>query len=217
MMNDSDLKREVENELQWEPSVNAAHIGVAVHEGIVTLTGHVPSLMQKHLAEKAVKRVYGVQAVADELEVRLGGTSKRTDEEIAQDCLFALKSGQSVPAEQIKVVVAQAWVTLDGVVEWQYQREAATNCIRDLKGVRGITNTIRIAVKASADDVRRRILAAFHRSADLDARRINVEATNGKALLTGCVRSWAERDEAQKAAWAAPGVTTVDNKISVSP
>jgi len=217
MKSDSELKRDVENELKWEPSVNEAHIGVSVKDGVVTLTGHVPSYGEKYGAEKAAKRVYGVKAVADELDVKLPGSSKRTDEDIAQACVSALKSNYSVPDEKIKVTVSNGWVTLEGEVEWQYQREAAHNAVRYLTGVTGVSNNITIKAHVSPKDVKDKIVAAFHRSADIDARRIDIEARNGKVILRGNVRSWAERDEAQQAAWAAPGVTAVENNLTVTP
>lgn len=217
-MNDSELKREVENELQWEPSVNESQIGVIVKDSVVTLTGHVPSFTQKYMAEKAAKRVYGVKAVADELEVRLPGDFKRTDETIAHDCINTLKFNYSVPEDKVKVVVGNGCVTLEGEVEWQYQRQAALNSIRDLKGVKAVYNNISIkSAGVSTADVRKKIEAAFRRSAEIDSRRIRVDTTNGKAILSGSVRSWAEREEAQNAAWAAPGVTAVENNITVAP
>jgi osmotically-inducible protein OsmY len=217
MKTDSELKRDVENELKWEPSVNEAHIGVSVKEGVVTLSGHVPSYAEKYAAEKAAKRVYGVKAVADELDVKLPGSAKRTDEDIAAACVNALKANYSVPDEKIKVVVNNGWVTLEGEVEWQYQKEAAHNAIRYLTGVTGVSNNITIKPHVSPKDVKDKIVAAFHRWADIDARRIEIEARDGKVILRGNVRSWTERDEAQQAAWAAPGVTAVENNIVVTP
>jgi len=218
MKTDSELKHDVENELKWEPSVNEAHIGVTAKDGIVTLTGHVPSFAEKYMAEKAVKRVYGVKAVADEMEVRLFGNATQSDEDIAKSCLNALKNNYSIPEDKIKVVVSSGRVTLEGELEWQFQREAAMNTVRFIKGVVSVSNHIKLKVGGvSPKDVKSRILAAFHRSADIDARRINVETHDGKITLVGTVRSWAEKDEAQQVAWSAPGVTSVENQISVSP
>jgi VCBS repeat-containing protein len=217
MKSDSELKRDVENELKWEPSVNEAHIGVAVENGIVTLAGHVPYYAEKYGAEKAAKRVYGVKAVADELDVKLPGSSKRTDADVAQACLSALKFNYSVPNEKIKVVVDNGRVTLEGEVEWQYQREAAMNAVRYLTGVTSVSDNITVKARVSPSDVKNKIEAAFKRSAEVDARRVSVEAHDGTVVLHGNVRSWAEREEAQRAAWAAPGVTAVNNQITVTP
>jgi osmotically-inducible protein OsmY len=217
MKSDSELKRDVQNELKWEPSVNEAHIGVTVKDGVVTLTGHTPSYAEKYGAERAAKRVYGVKAVADELDVKLPGSAKRTDEDIARACVNALAANYSVPDETIKVVVNNGRVTLEGEVEWQYQSEAAMNAVRYLTGVTGVSNNIAIKARASSIDVKDKIKAAFHRSAEIDARRVDVEVQDGQVILHGSVRSWAEREEAQQAAWAAPGVSAVDNQIAVTP
>jgi osmotically-inducible protein OsmY len=217
MMSDKDLQQDVLDELKWEPSVNAAHIGISVKNGVVTLSGHVPSYAEKHGAEKAAKRVYGVKAVADELDVKLPGSSKRTDEDIAQACVSALTANYSVPDEKIKVVVNNGRVALEGEVEWQFQREAAMNAVRYLTGVIGVADKITVKAHVSPSDVNNKIAAAFKRNAEIDARRVTVEARDGKVILHGSVRSWTERDEAQRAAWAAPGVTAVENLISVAP
>lgn len=217
MKTDADLQHDVMDELVWEPSVNAAHIGVTVKEGVVSLTGHVPSFAEKCVAEKAAKRVYGVRAVADELDVNLPGSSKRTDEDIAHACVSALKANVSVPDDKIKILVRSGWVTLEGQVDWPYQRDAALKAVRCLTGVIAVSNNVAVKSRVSPTDVKNKIEAAFKRSAEIDARRISVEARDGKAFLYGNVRSWKERREAEQAAWAAPGVSAVENHLAVAP
>lgn len=217
MKTDHELKSDVETELKWEPAVNEAHVGVTAKSGVVTLTGHVPSYAERYAAEKATKRVYGVRAVVNELDVKLAGVGKRTDEDVAAACVASLRSHYSVPDEKIKVMVHDGWITLEGEVEWQFQKTAAENAIRYLTGVTGVTDRITVKPHVSANDVKDKIEAALKRSAEIDARRITVETHDGKVTLHGTVRSWLERDEAQNAAWAAPGVTAVDNDLSISP
>lgn len=217
MKSDLALKSDVEEELRWEPAVNAAHIGVSVKEGIVTLIGHVPSFAEKHGAEKAAQRVYGVKALANELDVKLPSDGKRTDEDIAKAAVTTLQAHLLIPDEHIKVTVANGWITMDGQVEWQYQKGAADDAVRYLAGVIGVTNNLRVTSHASASDVKDKIKAALRRSAEIDAKTITVDTLDGKVILHGTVRSWAEREEAQRAAWAAPGVTAVTNDIAIAP
>src|SRR5437870_6939262 len=183
MKTDSELQRDVMDELRWEPSVNAAHVGVAVKEGVVTLTGHVSSYAEKYAADRAAKRVQGVRAVANELDVKLPDSSRRTDQDIAAAAVQALKSNTQVPADQIKVSVSDGWVKLEGEVEWDCQREAAESAIRNLPGVTGISNLIRVKPYVMPADLKAKITDAFKRNAETDARRIKIEVQGSKVIL----------------------------------
>jgi osmotically-inducible protein OsmY len=216
-MTDKDLKRHIEDALNWEPSFDAADIGVSVDNGVATLRGDVASYAAKSTAERVTLGVYGVKAIANDLNVRLPGEYHRTDSDIAQAAVNALQWNTVVPADRVSVAVSNGWVTLKGNLDWQYQKDAAARAVRDLTGVLGVNNNIAVQPRVKSIDVRDKIEAAFKRSAEIDARRINVTATDGKVILSGNVRSWAERQEAERAAWAAPGVTQVDDRLSITP
>jgi osmotically-inducible protein OsmY len=213
-MVDERLKTTVMNQLAWDPEVDASLVGVSAKDGVVTLSGYVETYAGKLAAERAARGVYGVKAVANELEVKLA--SGRIDPEIAQDALEALKNRIDVPPG-IAVTVRDGFVSLTGSVEWMYQKMAAERAVKYLRGVRQVLNYITLKPTVSPKDVQKRITEALHRHADIDARRIHVEAEGAKVILSGSVRSWVEKDEAQRAAWRAPGVTAIDNRISVVP
>ncbi len=213
---DEEIQRAVLEELKWEPRVNPSEIGVAVKDGIVTLTGWVDSYTRRWAAEEAAHRVRGVKAVANEIEVRLPTSSERTDLDIAAAAVRALEWDALIPVDKIDVTVSKGWVTLRGDVEWQFQKEDAERVVRRLAGVRGVTNLVVVKPRVTPTQLKEKIEQALLRSAEIDAQRIEVEVQGSKVILKGTVRSWAEREAAERAAWAAPGVTAVENRITVS-
>jgi osmotically-inducible protein OsmY len=217
MRSDDQIERDVKEELEWDPDLDATDIAVSVKNGVVTLTGFVRSYTDKYEAEAAAKRVAGVRAVANDIEVRMPSVDERPDPEIAREAVAAIKSQLPISSEQIKVVVKNGWVTLEGEVEWQYQRNTAETAVRRIRGVKGVTNYMQLKPRAEPSEIKRKIQEAFRRNAEVDANRIQVESRGTEVVLKGTVRSWIEREEAERIAWSAPGVTRVVDEIVVSP
>lgn len=217
MKSDQEIERDVRQELQWHPELNAADIAVSVKNGVVTLAGYVKSYIDKYEAENAAKRVAGVIAVANDIELRMPSIDERPDPEIAREAAVALRSSLPISSERIKIVVKDGWVSLEGEVEWQYQRQTAETAIRRIQGVKGVSNTILLKPRSAPTEIKKRIQEAFRRNAELDANRIVVEANGSEVILKGKVHSWAEREEAERVAWRAPGVTFVEDRIEVAP
>jgi osmotically-inducible protein OsmY len=211
---DQEIQTDVLAELRWDHRVQANEIGVAVKDGVVTLTGTVDTYLKKWRAEEAARRVSGVVAVANDITVRTIG--ERTDTDIAAAAVSALKWNTSIPAEKIQVTVEKGWVTLKGEVEWQYQKEEVERVVRRLWGVKGVSNLVALKPLASPTDLKKKIEDALVRTAEVEANNITVEVQGSKAVLKGKVRSWAEKQEAERTAWLAPGITSVDNQIKVS-
>lgn len=217
MKTDAQLKNDVCAELEWDPSVQASQVGVAVKDGIVTLTGHLDSFAEKHAVERAVQRVHGVRAIAVELDVKLDPSHRRSDSDIAAAAQSAFRWHAQIPLDRIQVQVEKGWVSLSGEVDWEYQRREAEKAVRPLTGVVGVSNAIKLKQRVTPANLAQRIREALTRHAEHEAKHIEVGVEGGAVTLRGYVDSWAERAAAAGATWSAPGVSSVVNEIRVQP
>jgi osmotically-inducible protein OsmY len=218
MKTDEELRKDVMEEIKWDPELKsvATEIGVAVKDGVVTLSGEVNTYWKKLSAEKAAQRVLGVKVVASDVEVKVGSLGKRSDTDVAEAVRNALRWNSAVNEEEIKVKVDNGWVYLDGKVDYEFEKRYAQSCVEDLVGVRGVTNSIGLKPKPiDTNDLHRKISAAYHRNATIDSAAVQIEAVGTKVTLRGKVKSWAEKKEAENVAWAAPGVMSVKNELEI--
>lgn len=215
-MSDKTLRQAVMDELEWDPSFNAQHIGVAVEEGVVTLTGHVGSYVERLAAEKAVKRVKGVRAIAEEIDVRFPNDKKTSDDQIARRALDVIAWDSTIPKDKIQIKVQNGFVTLSGEVDWFYQRDDAEAAVRKLTGVKGLSNEVKVKPQVRGTDIKQRIETALKRNAEVEADAIKVTVQEGRVILDGKVKAWYERELAERTAWSAPGVISVEDRISIN-
>lgn len=215
-MDDTQLRQLVIDELEFEPSIDASHIGVAASAGVITLTGHVRTYAEKVAAMKAARRVKGVRAIAQEMEVRYPGEVKTADEEIAKRILSVLKWDAMIPDDKVKVTVQKGWVNLSGGLDWQYQKNAAEDAVRRLTGVIGVTNAIAVKPPVQAGDIKKKIEAALARNAHVEAQGIRIDVLNNRVSLEGVVDSWEDHDIVENAAWSVPGVLAVDDRLVIA-
>lgn len=216
MKTNEQLQRDVMDELKWDPMVAASDIGVSAKDGVITLSGYVDSYSKKYAAEKAAMRVSGVVAVAEDIEVRFNKVGRRDDTAIAEAILSAFKWSTLVPESKLKVKVEEGWVTLEGAVDWQFQKDAAYKAVRDIAGVRSVTNAITLKPRLEKIDIEKSIRQALHRRATVNADSIRVHTEGGKVILNGKASTWNERREVEKAVWSSPGVTDVEDNIAIA-